>query len=112
MIKVKFNTLICPNHSCGRFNHQNTVSYRQKQNRLEKYFQKSVYSRFLGSNHGRRQRGVRGCGPWIFILDTDKAERGLMVLLYGLVFSVDLHLLEIFLPTPLAVTNSIRYEHC
>jgi len=28
--------------------------------------------------------------PWIFIYDTDKVEGGLMLLFFGLVFSVDL----------------------
>jgi len=37
---------------------------------------------------------------WIFIHDTDKAEGGLIVLFFDLVFSVAL-LLKIFLPTPL-----------
>jgi len=37
--------------------------------------------------------------PWIFMHDTDKVETGLMVLFFGLVFSVAL--LENFLPTPL-----------
>jgi len=39
----------------------------------------------------RRQRGAWGAvTPWIFIHDTDKVEIGLMVLFFGLVFSVAL----------------------
>jgi len=39
--------------------------------------------------HGRRQRGQGGCDPlWIFLYNTDKAEGGLMVLFFGLVFPV------------------------
>jgi len=36
--------------------------------------------------HGRRQRGDRG-RLWIFLHDTDKVKRGLMLLFFGLVFS-------------------------
>jgi len=38
--------------------------------------------------------------PWIFMHDTDKVKGILMVLFFGLVFSVGL-LLKFFLPTPL-----------
>jgi len=41
--------------------------------------------------------------PWNFIYNTDKAEGGLMVLFFGLVFSVGIPP-EIFRPTPLFVT--------
>jgi len=45
----------------------------------------------------RRQGGV---AHWIFIHGSDNAEEGLMVLFFGLVFSVGPPPLEIFLPTP------------
>jgi len=49
--------------------------------------------------------GIGGQGgdvdPWIFINDTDEVEAGLMVLFFGLVFTVWPPPLEIFLPTPL-----------
>jgi len=47
--------------------------------------------------------GDRGgpCPPWIFILDIDKIEGGLMVLLFSLVFFVAPPPLKIFLLTPL-----------
>jgi len=53
--------------------------------------------------HGRRQRGSGGGAwpAWIFIHDTDKAERGLMVLFFVLVFRCPPPL-ENFLPMPLS----------
>jgi len=56
----------------------------------------SFFGGALGRSHGSRQRGT----PWIFVHDTDKAEGGLMVLFFGLVF-YRRPLLEIFLPMPL-----------
>jgi len=52
----------------------------------------------------RLAEGCRGwpLPPWIFIPGTDKVKGGLMVLFFGLVFSVA-SLLEIFLPTPLYI---------
>jgi len=47
-----------------------------------------------------------GPPPWILIYDTDKAEGGLMVLFFGLVFSVGPPV-EIFLSTSLAVLFQI-----
>jgi len=56
--------------------------------------------------HGRQQLGTGGgrglWSPWIFIRGINKVEEGLMVLFFGLVFSVALlPPLKIFLPTPL-----------
>jgi len=38
--------------------------------------------------HEHRQRRQGAVTPWIFIHDTDKVEGGLMMLFFGLVFSV------------------------
>jgi len=47
---------------------------------------------------------------WIFIIrDTDKVVEGLMVLFFGLVFSVGLLTLDIFLPTPLIPSVRLKY---
>jgi len=44
---------------------------------------------WISTAHERRQRGSgRPCPPWIFIHGTDKLEKGLMVLFFGLIFSV------------------------
>jgi len=48
-----------------------------------KYDRKSLKA----SEHGRRQWGP--CLPWVFIHGADKVEGGLMMLFFGLVFSVD-----------------------
>jgi len=48
-------------------------------------------------------------GPWlswIFIDDTDKIKRGLIVLFFALVFTVGAPHLVIFLPTPLIYSFS------
>jgi len=58
-------------------------------------------------DHGRRQRGAAARPPWIFKYDTNKVEVGLIVLFFGLVFSVGPPL-EIFLPTPLYLTAKIN----
>jgi len=47
--------------------------------------------------HGRQQ--WKACPPRVFFHGTDKVEKGLTVLFFGLVFSVSP--LENFLPTPL-----------
>jgi len=47
----------------------------------------------------------RGRALWIFTHGADKAERSLMVLLFGLVFFRCPSSLEIFLPTPLAARS-------
>jgi len=46
--------------------------------------------------------GKEGPWPsWIFIDGTDKVEKGLMMIFFGLVFTVTVLPLEIFLPTPM-----------
>jgi len=52
-------------------------------------------NKWLVTNKGVGRGGVP---PWIFIHGTDKVETCLMMLFFGLVFSVDPP--EIFLPTP------------
>jgi len=51
-------------------------------------FEKTLLCTNSCCSHGCRQRG--SVPPWIFIFGTDKVEGGLMVLFFGLVFSVDL----------------------
>jgi len=66
-------------------------------------------SRYCILEHGRRQWGAEGTWVlWIFIHDTDKAEGGLMVLFFDLVFFRCLPL-KIFLPTPLS-SNKTFYD--
>jgi len=53
--------------------------------------------------------GQEGVSPWIFIHGTGKVEKDLMVLFFGLVFFRCLPPLEIFVPTPLSLSqNSLR----
>jgi len=51
--------------------------------------------------------GQQGPG---FVRGTDKAEGGLKVLFFGLVFSVGPFPLEIFLPTPLMIRHTNGYD--
>jgi len=54
------------------------------------------------------RKGQGGCAPpWIFIHNTDKVEGSLMVLFFGLVFSVALHHAGNFSATLLAGYNII-----
>jgi len=66
-----------------------------------------IWILFWRSAHGCRHRrggGEGGVPPWIFLHNNDKVEGGLMLLFFGLVFSFG-HLLKIFLPTPLVLSN-------
>jgi len=41
------------------------------------------FSSKIRLDHGRRQRGAGGRGPWIFIHGIDIVDRGLIVLFFG-----------------------------
>jgi len=62
------------------------------QSKFKKLFKKLTsdwLKKSRSSKHGRRSGEQRGFAPpWIFINDTDKIQGGLMVLFFGLVFSV------------------------
>jgi len=53
-------------------------------------------------------RAVADCTPWIFIHDTDEVEAGLMVLFFGLVFSVASPTPGNFLTMPFIVRTTTK----